>query len=80
MRKIILSAGLLLSVAMMQSCGGQAEMDPSAVQAKVDSLAAGKIEEATAKATSDCETRMSTEVKAMADSIVHATQMANAAK
>ena len=80
MRKIILSAGLLLSIAMMQSCGGQAEMDPSAVQAKVDSLAAGKIEEATAKATSDCETRMSTEVKAMADSIVHATQMANAAK
>lgn len=80
MRKIILSAGLLLSVAMMQSCGGQAEMDPSAVQAKVDSLAASKIEEATAKATSDCETRMSTEVKAMADSIVHATQMANAAK
>ena len=35
---------------------------------------------ATAKSTSDCETRMATEVKAMADSIVHATQMANAAQ
>ncbi|HOZ52252.1 MAG TPA: hypothetical protein PLU17_10370 [Chitinophagaceae bacterium] len=80
MRKIILSAILLISVATVQSCGEQAQMDPSAVQAKVDSLAATKIEEATAKSTSDCETRMATEVKAMADSIVHATQMANAAQ
>jgi predicted small lipoprotein YifL len=53
MRTIILSAGLLVSMAAVQSCGEQAPMDPSAVQAKVDSLAAGKIEEATAKATSD---------------------------
>ena len=80
MRKIILSAILLISAATVQSCGEQAQMDPSAVQAKVDSLAATKIEEATAKSTSDCETRMATEVKAMADSIVHATQMANAAQ
>ncbi len=80
MRKIILSACLLFSIAAMQSCGEQAQMDPSAVQAKVDSLAAGKIEEATAKATSDCETRMATEVKAMTDSIVNATKIANAAQ
>ena len=72
--------GLLVSIALLQSCGGEAQMDPSAVQAKVDSLAASKIEEATAKATSECETRMTTEVKAMTDSIVHATQMANAAQ
>ena len=80
MRKIIVSMGLLVSIALLQSCGGEAQMDPSAVQAKVDSLAASKIEEATAKATSECETRMTTEVKAMTDSIVHATQMANAAQ
>jgi len=78
MRKIILSAGMLLFVAAMQSCGEEAQMDPAVVQARVDSLAAGKIEEATAKATVDCETRMATEVRAMADSIVNATQMANA--
>lgn len=71
---------LLVSIALLQSCGGEAQMDPSAVQAKVDSLAASKIEEATAKATAECETRMTTEVKAMTDSIVHATQMANAAQ
>jgi low affinity Fe/Cu permease len=80
MRKIIFSACLLLSVALMQSCNQEVQMDPAALQAKIDSLAAGKIEEATSKATSDCETRMATEVKAMADSIVHATQMANAAQ
>ena len=80
MRKIILSAGLLFSIAIMQSCGGETQMDPAAVQAKVDSLAASKIEEATAKSTTECETRMATEVKAMADSIVHAAQMAKAAQ
>ena len=80
MRKIILSAGMLLLVATMQSCGGETAMDPAAVQAKVDSLSAAKIEEATAKATADCETRMATEVKAMADSIVNATKTANAAQ
>ena len=80
MRKIILSAGLLMSIAILQSCGGTTPMDPSAVQAKVDSMAASKIEDASAKATADCETRMATELKAMSDSIVHATQMANAAQ
>ena len=79
MRKIILSAGLLISIATMQSCS-ETPMDPAAVQAKVDSLASSKIEEATAKATSDCETRMATEVKGMSDSIVHAAQMAKAAQ
>lgn len=78
MRKIIYSAMLLVSIATLQSCGEQAQMDPAAVQAKVDSLAAGKIEEMTAKATAECETRMTTEVKAMADSIVNAAKATNA--
>ena len=51
-----------------------------AVQAKVDSLAAIKIEEANAKATADCEARMATEVKAITDSLVQAAQTANAPK
>lgn len=80
MRKMIYSAMLLVSIAMLQSCGEQAQMDPAAVQAKVDSLAAGKIEEMTAKATAECETRMATEVRAMADSIVNAAKAKNAAQ
>jgi hypothetical protein len=80
MRKMILSAGMLFSMALLQSCGEAAQMDPAMVQAKVDSLAASKIEEATAKATADCETRMTTEVKAMADSLVQAKKAATAAQ
>ena len=80
MRNIILSAGFILTFALLQSCGNETKMDPAAVQAKVDSLAAGKIEQATAKANTDCETRMATEVKAMADSIVNAAKTANAPK
>lgn len=80
MRNIILSAGILLSLAVLQSCGGETKMDPMAIQAKVDSLAASKIEEATAQATTDCETRMTTEVKAMADSLLQAKQAIQAAQ
>lgn len=80
MRKMIYGAMLMVSIAILQSCGEQAQMDPAAVQAKVDSLAAGKIEEMTAKATAECETRMATEVKAMADSIVNAAKAKTAAQ
>jgi len=80
MRKIILSAALLVAIASLQSCGSETKMDPAAVTAKVDSLASAKIEAASAKATTDCETRMTTEVKAMTDSIVHAAQASTAAQ
>lgn len=66
-------------IATLTSCG-EKPMDPAAIQAKVDSLASSKIEEATAKATQECETRMATELKTMTDSIVHAKQMEAAAK
>ena len=79
MRKVILSLAVIGGVVFLQSCG-ETKMDPAAVQAKVDSLAATKIEEATAKATQDCEARMTTELKSMTDSLVHAEQMAQAAQ
>jgi len=79
MKKIILTFSALALVTLVQSCGEKA-MDPMAVQAKVDSLAAIKIEEANAKATADCEARMATEVKAITDSLVQAAQTANAPK
>lgn len=79
MKKVVFSLMSLSMIVMMQSCG-ETQMDPATVQAKVDSMAASKIEAANATATSECETRMTTEVKSMADSIVHAAQMANAAQ
>jgi hypothetical protein len=54
-------------------------MDPAAVQAKVDSLAAIKMQEIQANAAAECETRMTTELKSMTDSMVNAMQMAKAA-
>ena len=80
MKKIILTMAIVGFVASLQSCNNETAMDPAAVTAKVDSLAASKIEEATAKATADCETRMATELKSMTDSIVHAKQMEAAAQ
>ncbi len=79
MKKVILTmltAGLYFG---LQSCGEKA-MDPAMVQAKVDSLAAIKMQELQAKATQECETRMTTELKSMTDSMVNAAQMANAAQ
>jgi hypothetical protein len=65
----IVGVGLLLS-----SCGGGAQMTESQINAMVDSIAATRIEEANAKATADCEARMSTEVKVKADSILNGTK------
>jgi hypothetical protein len=79
MRKLILSASLIVAMVAIQSCG-EAEMDQSAVDAKINEQAAAKIEEATATMNAQCETRMATEVKALSDSIINATQMANAAQ
>jgi predicted small lipoprotein YifL len=78
MKKVILSSLALGLVFTIQSCGEKA-MDPAAVQAKVDSLAAIKMQEIQANAAAECETRMTTELKAMTDSMVNAMQMANAA-
>lgn len=66
--------------ATLQSCNNEVAMDPAAITAKVDSMASAKIEEATAKATADCETRMATEMKTTVDSLVHAKQMEAAAQ
>jgi predicted small lipoprotein YifL len=78
MKKVLTSISALCLVALLNACGEKA-MDPSAVQAKVDSMAASKIEAASATAISECETRMATEVKYKTDSLVNAAQMANAA-
>jgi hypothetical protein len=56
------------------------QMDPAAVQAKVDSIAAKRIEAITAQSIQECETRMATEVKSVTDSLVNAAQMAAAAQ
>lgn len=77
MKKVLTSIVALSLVALLNSCGEKA-MDPAAMQAKVDSLAATKIDAASAAAISECETRMATEVKFKTDSMVHAAQMANA--
>lgn len=69
--------GLVVS---LQSCNNETAMDPAMVTAKVDSMASAKIEAATALATTECETRMATELKTMADSMVHAKQMEAAAQ
>ena len=76
MKKIILSLFVVTALAF-QSCN-EAKVDPAATEAKVNELAAPKIEAATAKATEECETRMATEVKPMADSLVNAAKAANA--
>jgi hypothetical protein len=79
MKKVLLSFSALMLAFAFHSCT-QAPMDPAAVQAKVDSMAASKIEAASAAAISECETRMATELKSTTDSLVHAAQMANAAQ
>jgi predicted acetyltransferase len=79
MKKVLTTISALMLVVALHSCK-EAKMDPAAVQAKVDSLASSKIEEANANAIQECETRMATEVKAMTDSLVNAAQIANAAQ
>ena len=77
MKKVLTIIPALCLIALLNSCGEKA-MDPAAVEAKVDSMAATKIEAAKANAISECETRMATEVKFKADSLVNAAQAANA--
>ncbi len=69
MKKIIYGASLVLAVAL-SSCKGDAALSPTELEAKVNSLAASKIEAINAQATTDCEARMATEVKAIGDSIL----------
>lgn len=77
MKKVLTFTTAVLFAMTLFSCN-EAKMDPAAVQATVDSLAAGKIEAANAAAVQECETRMATEVKPMADSLVSAAKAANA--
>ncbi len=77
MKKVLTSITALCLIALLNSCATQ-PMDPAAVEAKVDSLAASKIESASAAAIKECETRMATEVKYKTDSLVNAAQVANA--
>lgn len=78
MKKIISSLFIVTAIAFT-ACN-EAKVDPAVTEAKVNELAASKIEAATAKATEECETRMATEVKPMADSLVNAAKVANAAQ
>jgi hypothetical protein len=68
MKKIIYGLSLVLATAFA-SCKGDAGLSPTELEAKVNSLAAAKIEAANAQATTDCEARMATEVKSISDSI-----------
>lgn len=77
MSKILITIGVATATFLM-SCGGQQAVDPSVIAARVDSMASIKIEQANAAAIAECETRMTTEVKFMTDSILHARQMQNA--
>ncbi|MCC7030113.1 MAG: hypothetical protein IT257_07400 [Chitinophagaceae bacterium] len=77
MKKIISSISVVCLLALLNSCGEKA-MDPAALEAKVDSMAAAKIDAASASAIKECETRMATEVKFKTDSLVNAAQVANA--
>ncbi len=77
MKRLLTSVPALCLIALLNSCGEKA-MDPAAIEAKVDSMAAAKIEAARATAISECETRMATEVKFKTDSLVNAAQTANA--
>lgn len=74
MKKIVLSVASVLVAAGMISCNQGQPMDPAAVQAKVDEMAAKRIEEVTKTADLECQARMSTEVKALADSMYNAAK------
>ena len=80
MKKIIMAFAIVASLLIMQSCNNETSMDLAAITAQVDSLASAKIETASANATTECETRMATELKTMTDSIVNAKQMEVAAQ
>ncbi len=79
MKKVLFSLTLFTAIGLMSSCT-QPTVDTASLQAKVDELAAQKIEALNAQATQECETRMATEVKALADSMVQAAMTANAAQ
>ncbi len=81
MKKIVLHSIIAIGILSMQSCGGSsAPLDQAAIDAKVNAAADAKIKELEATTISECETRRATEVKQMADSIVHTSQMQNAKK
>jgi hypothetical protein len=80
MKKIITVFAVIGFIATLPSCNNETTMDLATVTAKVDSLASSKIETATATATTECETRMATELKTLTDSIVSAKQMEAAAQ
>lgn len=80
MKKIVLSFASLLVVAGMISCNQGQPMDAAAIQAKVDEMAAKRIEEVTKTADLECQARMVTEVKAMADSMYNAVKATNGGK
>lgn len=79
MKKVLTSIVAVTCIALLSSCG-EKTVDPTIVQAKVDSIAAEKIKAVSATAIAECETRMATEVKQKTDSLIHAAQMANAAQ
>jgi hypothetical protein len=60
----------IIAIGTLASCAGGGQMSETQVNAMVDSIAATRIEEANAKAITDCESRMATEVKTMTDSIL----------
>lgn len=78
-RKISIAL-LLGAVAFLASCSGEATVDQNALEAKVNQEVATKTEQLQADYTSNCETRMSTEIKRLTDSVVNARQIAASAQ
>ncbi len=69
MKKIFFGTCLLLAVGF-SACKPDGALTPEELDAKVNTLAASKIEAINAQATTDCEARMATEVKALSDSLM----------
>lgn len=79
MKKIKLFTLVALAATAFASCG-EAELDQGTLDIKVQERAAVLIEQANEEYAASCEARMTTELKAMTDSIVTARKTAAAAQ
>lgn len=75
MKKILNILIVLTTIVVLASCG-EATVDTTALNAKVEEQAAAQIDKIQADATTNCEARMVTELKAKTDSILAAREAA----
>jgi hypothetical protein len=74
MKKIYLLLSAICISALIGACSGGKSMSEVEIKKAADSIASIQIEELSLKADQDCEARMATEVKTIADSIVNANK------